>query len=275
MAEDLETETVAAREVRDVEPIPARGPAAYLAELIGTFGLVFFVCTVVVLYAPGPQAAAQPGLPAVQPFQDWAVIGLVHAFILFALIQTLGIISGAHFNPAVTVALTAIRQIRPPDAAIYIAMQLIGGILGALVCKLMFDNTLGKNANWGAVGLGGAVAGKASVGFLGEVIGTFFLVWAIVGVAVSPRAARDWAGFAIGATLGAAVMILGPVSGAGFNPARALGPALVGDFGQGAGTWLLVWVLAPIIGALLAAFVYFQMFILPGKKGDEGLEPVG
>jgi glycerol uptake facilitator-like aquaporin len=70
-------------------------------------------------------------------------------------------------------------------------------------------------------------------------------------------------------------MILGPVSGAGFNPARALGPALVGDFGQGAGTWLLVWVLAPIIGALLAAFVYFQMFILPGKKGDEGLEPVG
>jgi glycerol uptake facilitator-like aquaporin len=94
-------------------------------------------------------------------------------------------------------------------------------------------------------------------------------------VAVSPRAARDWAGFAIGATLGAAVMILGPVSGAGFNPARALGPALVGDFGQGAGTWLLVWVLGPIVGALLAAFVYFQMFILPGKKGDEGLEPVG
>jgi glycerol uptake facilitator protein len=275
MAEDVATETVAAREVRDVDPIPPRGAAAYLAELIGTFGLVFFVCTVVVLYAPAAQPAAQPGLPAVQPFQDWAVIGLVHAFILFALIQTLGIISGAHFNPAVTVALTAIRQIRPPDAAIYIAMQLIGGILGALVCKLMFDNALGKSANWGAVGLGGAVAGKASVGFLGEVIGTFFLVWAIVGVAVSPRAARDWAGFAIGATLGAAVMILGPVSGAGFNPARALGPALVGDFGQGAGTWLLVWVLGPIVGALLAAFVYFQMFILPGKKGDEGLEPVG
>jgi glycerol uptake facilitator protein len=272
---DRETETVAARDVGDVDAIPARGPSAYLAELIGTFGLVFFVCTVVVLYAPAAQPAAQPGLPAVQPFQDWAVIGLVHAFILFALIQTIGIISGAHFNPAVTVAMAAIRQIRPPDAAIYVVVQLLGGIAGALACKLMFDNPRGESVNWGAVGLGGAVSGKASVGFAGEVIGTFFLVWAIVGVAVSPRAARDWAGFAIGATLGAAVMILGPVSGGGFNPARALGPALAGDFGQGAGTWLLVWVLAPLIGALLAAFVYFQMFILPGKKGVEGLEPVG
>jgi MIP family channel proteins len=272
---DRDTETAATREVRDVDPIPPRGPAAYLAELIGTFGLVFFVCTVVVLYAPAAQPPAQAGLPAVQPFQDWAVIGLVHAFILFALIQTLGIISGAHFNPAVTVALTAIRQIRPPDAAIYIVAQLLGGIAAALVCKLMFDNPRGESVSWGAVGLGDAVAGKASVGFAAEVIGTFFLVWAIVGVAVSPRAARDWAGFAIGATLGAGVMILGPVSGAGFNPARALGPALTGDFGESAGTWLLVWVLAPIIGGLLAAFAYFQMFILRGKKGEEGLEPVG
>ncbi len=254
---------------------PERGPAAFLAELIGTFGLVFFVCTVVVLYAPVAQEPAQPGLPAVQPFQDWAVIGLVHAFILFVLVQTLAIVSGAHFNPAVTVAMAAIRQIRPPDAAVYIVVQLIGGLAGALVCKLLFDNPTGEAVNWGAVGLGTVTGESTTVAFGAEVIGTFFLMWAIVGVAVNPRAAKDWAAFAIGAILGAGVMIFGPVSGGGFNPARAFGPAVAGEFGEGAGTWLLVWVLGPLLGAVLAAFVYFQMFILPGRKGEEGLEPVG
>jgi MIP family channel proteins len=252
-----------------------RGPAAYLAELIGTFGLVFFVCTVVTLYAPGPQEAAQPGLPAVQPFQDWAVIGLVHAFILFALIQTLAIVSGAHFNPAVTAAMAAIRQIRPVDAAIYVVVQLIGGLAGAMVCKLMFDNATGEDAHWGAPAIGNVVGGSTTVALAAEVIGTFFLMWAIVGVAVNPRGVKDWAGFAIGATLGAAVMIFGPVSGAALNPARAFGPAVAGEFSEGAGTWALVWVVGPVVGALLAAFVYFQMFILPGRKGDEGMEPVG
>ena len=254
---------------------PERGPASYLAELIGTFGLVFFVCTVVVLYAPVAQEPAQPGLPAVQPFQDWAVIGLVHAFILFVLVQSLALVSGAHFNPAVTAAMAAIRQIRPVDAAIYVVVQLIGGLAGALVCKLLFDNPTGEATQWGSVGIGDTVGGSTSVAFAAEVIGAFFLMWAIVGVAVNPRASKDWAAFAIGAILGAGVMIFGPVSGAGFNPARAFGPAVVGEFTEGAGTWILVWVLAPVLGAVLAAFVYFQMFILPGRKGEEGMEPVG
>src|SRR5215218_6465274 len=64
-----------------------RGAAAFVAEFIGTFALVFFVCTVVVLYAPPPTPPAQPGLPPTQEFQDWAVIGLVHVFVLFFLIQ--------------------------------------------------------------------------------------------------------------------------------------------------------------------------------------------
>src|SRR5687768_11161176 len=83
---------------------PERGPAAYVAEFVGTFGLVFFVCAVVTLYAHPEIPATQPGLPATQPFQDWSVIGLTHAFILFALIQAVAVVSGAHFNPAVTVA---------------------------------------------------------------------------------------------------------------------------------------------------------------------------
>jgi MIP family channel proteins len=260
-------------------PEPAeRGPAAYVAEFLGTFGLVFFICAIVTLYALPEVPAAQPGLPATQPFQDWSVIGITHAFILFALIQALAIVSGAHFNPAVTVAMTAIRQIRLIDAAIYIAVQLIGAIAAAFLVKALFNNPNAagtEDPTFGAVAIGKAAAGSTTVALGAEVIGTFFLMFAIVGVAVHPRGMKDWAGFAIGATLGAAVMIFGPVSGAGLNPARAFGPALAGEFGESAGTWTLIWVIGPLIGALLAAFIYFQMFILPGRKGVEGMEPVG
>lgn len=264
----------ATRPLGELDDPPERGPAAYLAEFIGTFGLVFFVTTVVAFYAPLPTPPAQPGLPATEPFQDWAVIGLVHAFILFALIQIFAVVSGAHFNPAVTVALAAIRQIRLIDAAIFIAVQLVGAIAAAWVTRLMFKD-VGQDDQWGSVGIGEQVGGSTTVGLAAEVIGTFFLVLAIVGVAVNPRGIKDWAGFAIGATLGAGVMILGPVSGAGFNPARAFGPALIGEFTEGAGTWILVWVVGPLLGALLAAFLYFQTVILPGKKGTEGMDPVG
>src|SRR3954468_16532217 len=195
------------RPLAEIPEPPHRAPASYLAEFVGTFGLVFFICAIVTLYAHPEIPAAQPGLPATQPFQDWSVIGLTHAFILFALIQALAVVSGAHFNPAVTVAMTAIRQIRPIDAAIYIAVQLVGGIAGAFVVKLLFNNPNAagtEDPTFGAVAIGGAAAGKETVALGAEVIGTFFLVWAIVGVAVNPRGVRDWAGFAIGATLGAA-----------------------------------------------------------------------
>ena len=266
------------RPLTELDEPPERGPAAYLAEFIGTFGLVLFVAFVVILYVPGAEPAAQPGLPETQPFQDWAVVGLVHAFILFALIQAFAIVSGAHFNPAVTVALAAIRQIRAIDAAIYIVVQLIGAIAAAGVVKLMLNNDeTGVGSTWGAPTVGDAAGGDVAVGLGAEVIGTFFLVLAIVGVAVNPRGVKDWAGFAIGATLGAAVMILGPLSGAGLNPARSFGPSLIGgEWGDiNAFEWILVYVVGPALGALLAAFLYFQTVILPGKKGTEGMDPVG
>src|SRR6476661_2850199 len=123
-----------------------RGPAAYMAELIGTFTLVFFITMVVSLYITVP-AQGQP-----QPFIDWSVIGLVHAFLLFMLIQSLAVISGAHFNPAVTVGLAAIRQIRPPEALIYIVLQFAGGILGALLTKAILKDE-GAGVHYGAVGV--------------------------------------------------------------------------------------------------------------------------
>ena len=266
-------EDAAAATVADV--IPARGPAAYLAEFIGTFALVLFITLVVSEFATAP-VQATPTAPAVQPFIDWSVIGLVHVFALFFLIQTLAVVSGAHFNPAVTAALAAIRQIRLIDAAIYVVVQLAGGVCGALVTKLVlkhFDNA--KAVHYGAVKVSDKLNHATGLGMLVEAIGAFFLVWAIVGVAVNPAAFREWAGLVIGATLGLAVMVGGSLTGAGFNPARAFGADLAAGAFDGGGRFLLVYVLAPVIGALLAAFTYMQMFVLPGKKGPLGMGPVG
>jgi MIP family channel proteins len=242
-----------------------RGPAAYVAEFLGTLLLVFFITAVVSLYGPEPS----PQNP--NPFVDFGVIGLVHVLLLFVLIQTLAIVSGAHFNPAVTVAMTALRQIKLPDAAIYIVAQLGGAVAGALITKgILLDE--GESENYGATTVSNIIDGSAFTGMIVEALGTFFLVWAIVGVAVHPRAAKDWAAFAIGGALGMGVMIFGPITGAGFNPARSFGPAIV------SGTWddfFVVYVIGPILGALVASFLYFSVLIQPGKKGEAGMEPVG
>jgi MIP family channel proteins len=246
-----------------------RGPAAYMAELIGTFALVFFITMVVSLYITVPA----PGQP--QPFIDWSVIGLVHAFLLFMLIQTLAVISGAHFNPAVTIGMTVIRQIRPPEALIYIVLQCAGGILGALLTKALISNE-GAGVHYGATAVSALrLDHSIFLGALCEGIGTFFLFWAIVGVAVNPAGLKDWAGLAIGTTLGFLVMIFGPLTGAGLNPARALGPALVGHAFDGIGHFVWVYAVAPVVGAVVAALLYTYVFTSPGKKGVQGMDPVG
>ena len=249
-----------------------RGPAAYIAECIGTFGLVIAITMSVVLFVPAP--VTQPGVGAYQPFQDFAVVGLVHTFVLFALIQSLALISGAHFNPAITLGLTAIRQIRIVDAGIYIVMQLAGGTLGALFTKALVTD-IGKGVNYGAPGLNVGRVGTTLGGMGAEAIGTFFLVWAVVAVAVNPAGLKDWSGLAIGATLGFGVMIIGPLTGGSLNPARAFGPAIVSHHFGDAGKWLLLYVLSPAVGGVLAAAGYFWLFIQPGKKGATGMEPVG
>jgi MIP family channel proteins len=249
-------------------PVQDRGPAAYIAEFIGTLLLVFFVTAALSLYL------TQPSAQNPNPFIDFSVIGLVHVFLLFVLIQTLAVISGAHFNPAVTVALAAIRQIKPPDAAIYIVAQLAGGVAGALLTKALLSDE-GAAVNYGAAVVSDRLDGQIFPGMVAEAIGTFFLVWAIVGVAVNPRATKEWAALAIGGALGMAVMVIGPLTGGSFNPARAFGPALVGKEFNGIDTFLLVYVIGPIVGALAAAFLYMQVLLVPGKKGVEGIEPVG
>jgi glycerol uptake facilitator protein len=248
--------------------VQERGPAAYLAELLGTFALVFFVTLVLSLFL------VQPNQLNPNPFIDWSVIGLVHVFVLFMLVQTLAVVSGAHFNPAVTVALTALRQIRVNDAVMYIVAQLTGGVLGALLTKaLVLDE--GRAVDYGAAVVSPRLDASAWLGFVAEGVGTFFLVWAIIGVAVNPSALRDWAGLVIGGTLGLIVLVFGPLTGASVNPARAFGPALVGHQFGGAGDFLLTYVAGPVVGAGLAAVVFAYLYGLPGQKGVEGMAPVG
>jgi len=254
--------------------VQERGPAAYVAEFLGTFGLVFAITASVVLFAPAPVATA-PLVPGVTgQFQDFAVIGLVHTFALFFLIQTFALISGAHLNPAITVSLTAIRQIRVVDAAIYIVMQLAGATLAALFTKSLMTG-VNPGVHYGAPSISLDRVGTTLGAMGAEAIGTLFLVLAVVAVAVNPTGLKDWSGLVIGATLGFSVMIIAPLTGGSFNPARAFGPAVVAHHFGDAGKWLLVYVLAAVVGGVVAAAGYFWLFIQPGKKGVTGMEPVG
>jgi MIP family channel proteins len=241
-----------------------RGTSAYAAELIGTFLLVVFISLVVTVNSDA-------GLG----YTDVAVVGLLHAFVLMMIIATIGGASGAHVNPAVTVALLAVRKIAPVDAAIYILVQLAGAVLAVLVVKLLIQDGSADAANFAAPAVSeNFLNGKALAGFVGEGLGTFALMWAIMGVAVNPTAAKDWAPFVIGATLGLAVFALGPMTGGSFNPARAFGPALISaQFGD-AGTFLLAYILGPIVGALGAAFAY-QATILRDRPSERPIDKLG
>jgi glycerol uptake facilitator protein len=230
-----------------------RGRSAYAAELIGTFLLVLFIALVVTVNSDG-------GLG----YTDVAVVGLLQAFVLMMVTATIGGTSGAHVNPAITLALTALRRIAPADAAIYIVMQVAGAVLAVLVVKLLIQDGSADAVNLGAPAVSeNFLDGGAGAGLLGEALGTFALMWAYMGVAVNPAAARESAPLVIGATLGLAVMTVGPFTGAGLNPARAFGPALVGNAFGGAGSFLLVYVAAPVVGALLAGVGYRLVALEP------------
>ncbi len=236
-----------------------RGLAAYISELLGTLFLVLFVGVVVSLFA---QTDPNSGTGS-----DFAVIGLVHAFGLFALIMTFGAVSGGHFNPAVTLSAAVQKRIDPVDAVVYVLAQLSGGVLGSLLCKGLIEDE-GRLSGYGNAEVSDAL-GNNFHGFLVEGIGTFLLVLVICSVAMNPRARQEWAPFAIGATLGFVVMIFGPLTGGAFNPARWFGPALIGDGLEGGD--LLPYVLGPIVGALLATAVY--KFVISGPQFAEGPEP--
>lgn len=237
-----------------------KGLPAYLAELIGTLLLVFFITSAVVLFV-STGAQAQFG-------SDFAVVGLVHAFLLFGLIVMFGTASGGHFNPAVTLAAAAIRRISILDAVIYILAQLSGAVLGALLCKaLLLDE--GRATNYGATSVSGLLANNTA-GAVVEALGTFVLVLVILTAVFSRKSFKEWAPLAIGTTLGFAVMVGGPLTGAGFNPARWFGPALVSN--EWGGVW--PYTVGPIVGSLIAVAVFALILEPASAPPTESPEPI-
>lgn len=223
-------------------------PRAVVAELVGTFVLVFAGTAVATSAALGRSIA---GLPS-----NSLAVGLAFALSLTALVAALGHVSGAHFNPAVTLGLASISKFPWRFTAQYIVAQFVGAILAGLAVWATFGGAARTVAKLGAT----YPAATASTGqaLLMEFLITFILVLTIVAVATDKRVPAPVAAPAIGFALGVAVLIGGPVSGGAVNPARALGPMIVA--GDLTGFW--IYLLAPTIGGILAAVLYDRYLAL-------------
>ena len=219
------------------------------AEALGTAILVFI----------GAGSVPLTGLlTGTNPFgsAELSTISFAFAFAIFAAVYSVGHISGCHINPAVTIALLATRKIDSTTAAGYIGAQLVGAFIGAGLTLVILSGN-----NPAALGLGAvSVNGNAGnlVGFAAEVIGTAILVFTVFGAAVDGRAPAGFAGIVIGFIVYGIIILVGPITGAALNPARQIGPEILGGL-IGAKTHLdqlWVYIAGPIAGGLVGAFLY-------------------
>jgi MIP family channel proteins len=223
--------------------------SALLAEFIGTFFLCF-----------AGIAAILGGTPAVGSGIGLVGIALAHGLALSVGVATFGGVSGAHFNPAVTVAFLAVGRIPPLTAGLYVIAQLAGATVAALICQAVFPAAAVAQANLG-IPLPASWATTGTV-LTVEFVLTFLLIIAIAGVAVETRGQGvKIGGFAIGLTVTFDILAGGPVTGASMNPARSFGPALVQGFWQ----WHWAYWVAPIAGAVVGALVYDRLILERSK----------
>ncbi|MCL2173311.1 MAG: aquaporin Z [Nitrososphaerota archaeon] len=230
----------------------------YVAELIGTFILVFAGCGSAIL------AGSYIGN-----------LGVSFAFGLSVLVMayTIGSISGCHINPAVSISMLAVGKINAKDTVFYIIFQCIGAILGAGVLYGIRADGLASGAaitQLAQNGYGTAIAGGGSllVALVAEIVCTFLFVLVIHG-SLSKKAPKGFAGIAIGLALTLVHLVLIPITNASVNPARSLGPAMfVGGLALEQ-LWLF-WV-APIVGGLLAAVVW--KMLEPADSKEQTIEP--
>ena len=233
-----------------------------LAELIGTFLLVFIGGGTAASAAVAVAHAKQTATSA-----DLVLVALAHGLILFVIVLTIGKVSGAHVNPAVTIGIAAIGRFPWSEVIGYLVGQLIGAIAGAAAILIVYGADAAKIGHLGGPSL--AVNTSLLQGFLIEGIGTGILVFAIVGTAVDARSPAGWAGLTIGLTLGAVIMFLGPATGATVNPARAFGPDLVSVFYGVSVDWVqfvVAYLLGPLVGGIGAAALYAYVAHLPRAK---------
>jgi MIP family channel proteins len=226
----------------------------FVAEFVGTFALVFVGGAAIMTAGSNPVGLLQ--------------IALAHGLILALLVSALMRISG-HFNPAVTIGFLVARRIEANMAGLYVVAQLLGAMIAAYALKFTFPAAMFAAAQGGGQSISPDITGVQA--FALEAIATFFLVFVVFGTAVDQRGPKV-GGFAIGLTVAADILAIGPLTGASMNPARSFGPAVatgifVGQF--------YYWV-APITGGIIAALLYDTLFLRSGPEPlDHGeLDPI-
>jgi aquaporin NIP len=204
---------------------------ALVAEAIGTFALVFAGCGAIMV-DENTSALGHVG------------VAITFGLVIMVMIYAVGHVSGAHFNPAVTFSFALSRHFPRRHVPLYWAVQLAGALIAAAILRA----SLGNIAHVGAT----LPSGSEGQAFLWEAILSFLLMFVIMAVATDTRAVGEAAAIAIGGTVGLDAMFGGPITGASMNPARSLGPGII------AGDLHAIWVylLAPIVGAAIAALAY-------------------
>ncbi|CAN0873583.1 Probable aquaporin NIP-type [Linum grandiflorum] len=193
------------------------------AEIVGTYFVIFAGCGSVAINKTYGESVTFPGICVV-----WGLIVMV-------MVYSLGHISGAHFNPAVTITFAIFRKFPWKHVPLYMASQLLGSIMAS------------EEAYFGTVPVGPNIRS-----FFLEIIISFLLMFVISGVATDNRAVGELAGIAVGMTITLNVFVAGPVSGASMNPARSLGPAIVMRIYKG----IWVYLIGPPIGTIIGGFAY-------------------
>ena len=228
-------------------------PRAWLAEAISTYCLVFFgplsIGLAVVAFGTGLS------IPAI------VMIALAHGAAIGLMVYTFGHVSGAHFNPAVTISMLVTKRINIKDGIAYIIFQIIGAIAAAASFKAILPD-IGAKINYGTqAGPSALLHNNAMSGVAVEAILTFFLVTVIFMTAVHKKAAAGMYGLAIGGMIFLIHLVGVPLTGASVNPARTFGPAII------SGYWNYDWMywVGPILGAVIAGLVMNYIFV---KKSE-------
>jgi len=203
----------------------------YFAESIGTFILVFCGTGAIIINEVSGGTVTHAG------------IAVTFGLVVLAMIYALGDVSGAHINPAVTIAFAVAKRFEWKEVAPYITAQLIGAVLASMLLNFLFpvNDMLGTTIP----------AGPPMQSFILEVMLTFILMFVILNVSVGAKEKGITAGIAIASVIGMEAMFAGPICGASMNPARSIGPAVVSAHLE----YLWLYVAAPITGAVLAVFI--------------------
>jgi MIP family channel proteins len=220
----------------------------FVAEFVGTFALVFVGGAAIInAQARGSNAGLLE-------------VALAHGIILGVLVTATMRISG-HLNPAVTLGFLAARRIEPVMAGLYLVAQLLAAMIAAYALRALLPDADVVSTRLGGQAVASTVSTGQAIGL--EAIATFFLVFVVFGTAVDPSAPRV-GGLAIGLTIAADILAIGPLTGASMNPARSFGPAVASGIFEGQ----VVYWIGPILGGVAAALLYETLFL------RRGVEPV-